>query len=89
MRFLKVVSVLVATFASGVTLYFAWPKLARDFPALKKLETRLRSASDSDRPVRPVVVVKSTSVRNLSPEEAQWLEVKRRRYQLLSEAVKP
>ena len=96
MRILKLIKVVVATIAIGVTLHFELPKLASKLPSFEGLARGLRSMgsaifkkpNDSDGGARSLVTADARG-RNLTPEETEWLELKRRRYELLSEAVKP
>lgn len=91
MKALKAISLIAATIVSIVSLYFAWPRLARDFPMLNKLEATLKSIRGSSTASSGhqgnLAIYTKKPAQDLTPEQANWLEVKRRRHQLLSEAV--
>jgi len=96
MRILRFIKVVAAIIAIGIVLHFELPKLANRLPSFKGLARELRSMGgansgkfhDADGGARSLATADPHG-RNLTPEETQWLELKRRRYELLSEAVKP
>jgi hypothetical protein len=96
MRILRFIKVVAAIIAIGLVLHFELPKLAHRLPSFKGLARELRSMGgatpgkvrDGDGGARSLETADAHG-RTLTPEETQWLELKRRRYELLSEAVKP
>src|SRR5262249_28349839 len=94
MKLLKTLCLIVITLASATILYLAWPRLARDFPVLKRLHAKFESLGEPNSATSShrgnLVIVTNKPGHDLTSDQAQWLEIKRRRHQLLSDAlVKP